>query len=165
IMTGAEIENSATFMKRLELKADEGKLTVPAGTVFVDGSVNVYPEDDDCGVPLEVTVSGTQITLPDGSDEGNFIVYGIVNVDSKVKKMSIKSTTFPKAVVMYGETINKGEDDTVYPYKLIVYKASPQPNFTFRFANNGDPVTLTLNFDMLVDENNNMMDLILLEEE
>ncbi|MPL95081.1 hypothetical protein SDC9_41244 [bioreactor metagenome] len=164
IMTGAAIETTAKFIKRLELTASEGALTIPVGTTFAENTINVYAADDDCGTPLEVTVSGQTITLPESST-GDFIVYGIENITSGVKKMSIKSTTFPKAVTIYGETVMKGTDDALYPYKLIAYKATPQQNFSLGLSSSGDPTTLTITFDLLADGDNNLMDMILLEDE
>lgn len=165
LMTGAEIEDVAKFIKRLVLDAAGGELTIPAGVTFVEGSLSVYPEDDDCGTPLQVTVDENTITLPEDNKEGKFVVYGIEEINAGVKKMSVKSTTFPKPVKMYGETIMVGEDGKAYPYKMIVYKASPQQTFNFGFSNSGDPVTLTLTFELLADQNNDMLDIILIEED
>lgn len=164
IMTGAAIESTAKFIKRLELAATNEKLTIPNGTTFANGTINVYAANDDMGTALNVTVSGQEITLPVGST-GDFIVYGIESIESGVKKLSIKSTTFPKDVTIYGETIMKGEDGTIYPYKMIIYKASPQTNFSLGLSSSGDPTTLTLTFDIMADGDDNMMDMILLDEE
>lgn len=162
LMTGAEIANTAKWLKRLELTAVDGALTIPEGIVLADGSLTVYKAGDDMGEPVEAVLSGQTIEL-DGA-EGGYIVYGIQNIDGGVKKMSITSKTFPKAVTIYGETIMKAEDDTTYPYRLIVYKASPQQQFNFSFSNNGDPVTLELTFDILSDQDGNMVDMLLMEE-
>lgn len=167
IATGAQIEKSAQFLKRLELKADSGSITVPGGTKLSDvaGALTVYKAEDDMGTPLEASLSGTTITLS-GSDStytGDCVVYGMENLDTGIKKMSIKSTTFPKAVTIYGETLMKGEDGVDYPYKLIAYKATPHQNITFGFSNTGDPATVTITFDLLADKNDNIMDMILIE--
>lgn len=164
MMTGAEVETSAKFIKRLELKATESKLTIPEGVSLAAGSLNVYAAADDCGTPLEVTVAENIITLPTGHTTGDYVVYGIESIASGVKKMSVKSTTFPKAVTIYGETLMKGEDGITYPYKMIVYKAAPEQTFSFGFSNSGDPAELTLNFELLADQDDNMLDMLLLEE-
>lgn len=169
ICTGAEIETAAKFLKRMELKADNGSITVPGNTTLSEapGALTVYKADDDMGTPLEASISGKTITLSgDASTHtGDCIVYAMENLETGVKKMSIKATTFPKAVTIYGETLMKGEDGVDYPYKMIAYKASPQQTFSFGFSNSGDPVTLTLNFDLLADKDDNIMDMILIEEQ
>lgn len=165
IATGASIETTANFIKRLELTSTSKAITVPEGTTFIDGSVNVYHADDDCGTPVEATYSGSTITLTDGeAEDGDYIVYGVEQLSTGVEKMSIKSTTLPKNVTIYGETLVRAENGQDYPYRMVVYNASPQQTFNFGFANNGDPATITLTFDLLADEDDNIIDLILIDE-
>lgn len=164
IMTGAAIETTAKFIKRLELTAAEDALTIPTGTSLIESTVEVFAADDDMGTPIDVTVSGQTITLP-SSSTGDFIVYGIENIDTGVKKLSIKSTTFPKAVTIYGSTVMKGTDDVLYPYKIVAYKATPQQNFSLGLSSSGDPTTITMTFDLLADADNNILDMILMDEE
>ena len=167
IATGAEVSNEAKFIKRLELTAETGSITIPGGTTLVEGSITVYKADDDMGTPVEATLSGSTITLSGENESSNdaFIVYGIEHITSGVKKLSIKAKTFPKDVTIYGETLMRGEDGVDYAYKLVVYKASPQQNLTFGFSNNGDPVTITITFDLLADRDDNLMDMILIDDE
>jgi hypothetical protein len=164
IMSGAAIEKTAKFIKRMELTAAEETLTIPEGVSLIKSTINVYADDDDMGTPIEVTVSGQSITLPESST-GDFIVYGIEEIAAGVQKLSIKSTTFPKAVTIYGSTVMKGTDEVQYPYKLIAYKASPQQNFSLGFSSSGDPTTITLTFDLLADDDDNILDMLLLDEE
>lgn len=167
IATGAEVSNEAKFIKRMELAATTGSITVPAETTLVEGSITVYKINDDMGTPVEATLSGSTITLggEDESSSETFIVYGLENITSGVKKLSIKAKTFPKDVTIYGETLMRGEDGVDYAYKLVVYKASPQQNLTFGFNNNGDPMSVTITFDILADKDDNLMDMILIEDE
>ena len=164
ICTGTEIEKTAKFIKRLVLEATAGSITVPPEINLMANSINVYAEDDDLGTPVEASLSDHTITLT-GKETGTYVVYGIEEMTSGVKKMSIKSTTFPKAVTIYGETLMKGEDGVDYPYKLVVYKATPQQSLSFGFSNNGDPATMTVTFDLLADQDDNIMDMILIEDE
>lgn len=164
ICTGAEIEKTAKFIKRLVLEATTGSIAVPPEINLMANSINVYAENDDLGTPIEASLSDHTITLT-GDESGTYVVYGIEELTSGVKKMSIKSTTFPKAVTIYGETLMKGEDGINYPYKLVVYKATPQQSLSFGFSNNGDPATMTVTFDLLADQNDNIMDMILIEDE
>lgn len=164
ICTGAEIEKTAKFIKRLVLEATTGSITVPPEVNLMPNSINVYAENDDLGTPIEASLSDHTITLT-GEETGTYIVYGIEELTTGVKKMSIKSTTFPKAVTIYGETLMKGEDGIDYPYKLVVYKATPQQSLSFGFSNNGDPATMTVTFDLLADADDNIMDMILIDDE
>ena len=163
--TGAESSTSAKFIKRMELTAASGSMTIDSGVqLAANAPITVYAADDDMGTPVDATVEGQTITLTDGED-GDYIVYAIESITTGVRNLSIKSTTFPKAVTIYGETLMRGEDGVDYPYKMIVYKASPQQTFSFGFSNNGDPVSLTLTFDLLADKDDNMLDMILIEDE
>ena len=164
MMTGAESSTSAKFIKRMELTAASGSMTIDSGVQLANAPITVYAADDDMGTPVDATVKGQTITLTDGED-GDYIVYAIESITTGVRNLSIKSTTFPKAVTIYGETLMRGEDGVDYPYKMIVYKASPQQTFSFAFSNNGDPVSLTLTFDLLADQDDNMLDMILIEDE
>lgn len=114
---------------------------------------------------MDLSLAGKEITLTDTLEEGTGVVvfYGVTRQD--VYNINIKSTSFPKAFAVYGDTYMKTEDDNILPYRLTVYKAVPQPNMTLSFANNGDPGTVTLTLDLMEDKNHNMVDLSLLPEE
>ena len=59
----------------------------------------------------------------------------------------------------------KTTDDDILPYRFTAYKAVPQANMTLSFANNGDPGTITITCDLMVDDDSNMLDLTLLPDE
>lgn len=169
LITGAAIESNATFVKREVLTgaASTGALTTTLTPVA--GSVFVFADGDDCGEALGVTVSGKNITNASGSSglvAGNkYIVYYNTEYTEKVQRLNLTSTTFPKDVKIYGETYMKTEDGELLPYKLLIYKASPQANITLDNSNEGDPTSLTIVFDVTADGDNNMMDLIMFEDE
>lgn len=169
LLTGATIETDATIIKREVLTgaASTGALTLSATPVT--GTVFVFAENDDCGTALNVTVTGTAVTNASGSTDlvaGNkYIAYYQTNVTSDVKRLNVTSTTFPKDVQIFGDTLMKTEDGELWPYKLLIYKASPQANITIDNSNEGDPATLTIVFDVTVDGDNNMMDLIMIEDD
>ena len=166
IVTGADKSTTANFIKRMVLDAESGSITVTPETTLVEGSITVYKDGDDFGTPVEATLSGSTITLggDDTSYSGKCIVYGMETLSKGVSRLSIKAGTYPKDVIIYGETLMRGENGVDYPYKLVVYKASPQDSLTFGFSNNGDPTTVTFNFDLLADEDDNLLDLILIDE-
>lgn len=162
LVTGAEIENTAKFLKREVLTAGaSGALTLSDTAV---GNVSVFKADDDCGTALEATGSGTAYTASGLSQGDKAIVYYITSVSSGVKKLNIKSSTFPKAFTVYGETTYKTEDDELLAMKLIAYKCAPQSNLSLAFSNTGDPSTLTITCDLMEDEEHNVLDLIQIEE-
>lgn len=167
MITGAAAETSADIVKREVVKCTEaGK--VSASKVPVAGTLNVFPVDDDCGTEIVGTLSGSDFTATTASDiavDSEYVLYYQTATTEGVKKLSIKSTTFPRAVRIVADTYNKTEDDEILPYQLVVYKAQPQANITLSNSNTGDPVTLTVTCDLMADKDNNMLDLILMDEE
>ena len=169
LMSGGTSSNTASYIKRIETKVGStSKITLEETNTIDAGSVCVYKADDtELKTELKSTVSGKDITLTDSDSvtEGTPVVvfYGVTRQD--VYNINIKSTSFPKAFAVYGDTYMKTEDDDILPYRLTVYKAVPQPNMTLSFANNGDPGTVTITLDLMEDKNHNMVDLTLLPEE
>lgn len=163
LLTGAEIENTAKFLKReVVTVGTSGAITL--STQAVDNNVSVFKADDDCGTPIEVTGSGSSFSASSLSQGDKAIVYYIASVSTGVKKLNIKSTTFPKAFTVYGETTYKTEDDELLAMKLIAYKCAPQSNLSLAYSNTGDPATLTITCDLMADDENNILDLIQIEE-
>ena len=111
------------------------------------------------------TVSGQDITLKDSKVEGTEVVVFYLATRSDVYNLSIKSTSFPKAFTVYGDTYMKTTDEDVLPYLFKAYKVVPQANMSLSFASSGDPGTVTLTCDMMVDDDGNMLDLTLLPDE
>lgn len=164
LMTGAAIENAAQFLKREELVAATGGVLTVTGTP-VAGTVNVFAADDDCGTALDAQLSEKTVTVESATKGQTYVVYYQEEMDSGVQKINIKSTTFPKAFIAYGETFSKTEDDEIIPYKMVAYKCVPQSNISLSFASSGDPATLTVTCDLLPDEDDNLLDLILIDDE
>lgn len=163
IMTGAGIDSAANIVKREVVTCSTaGSLTLSAAAVA--GTLNVFAEADDCGTALTATVSGTAVTCSSAAANSKYICYYQTAVSTGVKKLSIKSTVFPKAIRVVADTFEKTEADEILPYQMVVYKAQPQTNITLSNSNSGDPVTLTVTCDLMADVNNNMIDLILQDE-
>ena len=105
LITGASLETAAKFLKREVVKCGTaGKLTV-SGTPVV-GTVNVFKADDDCGTELTATAtaSSKEITVTDATANDSYIVYYMTELTEKVRKINIKSTTFPRGFTVYGDT-------------------------------------------------------------
>lgn len=161
LITGGEVTKTAKFVAREELIVASGKVTL--GATPVVGTVVAYSDGDDCGAELTCTVEGTSATLTGVEDGDKVIVYYMKEITEGVQRISIKSTSFPKNFIVYGDTVMKTEDDEVLPYKLIAYKVAPQSNLTLSFSNTGDPGSLSIQADLLADGDDNILDLVLIE--
>lgn len=166
MITGGEVSKTAKIMTREELTVTGSGATVTLSGTPVAGSVVIYKADDDCGTPLAITGDSTTITLTQALTDGDKVIaYYIKELSSKVETINIKSTSFPKNFIVYGDTIMKTEDDEVLPMKMTIYKCAPQSNISLGFSNNGDPATITITADLMSDSDNNMLDLTLIEED
>lgn len=166
LITGGEISNTAKFVVRKEFAVGTNGTDVELKETPVAGSVVVYKADDDCGTEIANTVEDKKITLTPTLTEGDkVVVYYMKEMSEKVQRINIKATSFPKNFIVYGDTIMKTEDDEVLPMKLTCYKCAPQSNMSISFSNNGDPSSLSITCDLLVDQDDNMLDLALIEEE
>lgn len=163
MLTGGQSIEAAKYYVREELTVSEGAVTL--SDTPESGSIVAYAADDDCGTALETTGSGTTVTMPTGYSQTKVIVYYMKTMGTNAKALRIKGTDFPKDFIAYGDTIMKTEDGDILPYRLTYYKLHPQPNMSLAFANNGDPGTITITCDLLVDGDGNMVDLILEAED
>lgn len=164
LITGGDILKTAKFVVRKELITEDGTaVTLPDTPVA--GTVSVYAADDDCGTELACTVSGAAVTLTAALNAGDkVIVYYMKELTDKAARISIKSTSFPKAFTVYGDTVMKTENDELLPYRLTAYKCAPQSSMSLSFSNSGDPGTVTITCDLMADRDDNILDLILEEE-
>lgn len=165
LITGGEVSRSAKFVARMETSVDESGTVITLTDTPVADSVVVYKADDDCGTELECTVTDNVITLTSVlNSKDAVIVYYMKEVSEGVQRINIKSTSFPKNFIVYGDTVMKTEDDEALPLKLTAYKCAPQSNMSLSFSNNGDPGSLTITADLMADQDNNILDLTLIEE-
>ena len=165
LITGGEVSKSAKFVTRVESVVNEDGTEITLADTPVAGTVVVYADGDDCSTELVCTVADKTITLTTALTGGSkVIVYYMKEVTEGVQRINIKSTSFPKNFIVYGDTIMKTEDDEVLPYRLIAAKCAPQSNMSLSFSNNGDPGSITITCDLLADQDDNILDLILIEE-
>lgn len=127
----------------------------------------VFKADDDCGAALEGALAEKVFTISSTPKpaEGDKVVVYYMKTSDKAQTINIKATSFPKDFIVYGDTVMKGEDGSVKPYRMTVYKAHPQSTMSLAFSNNGDPGTVTITCDLLADEDGNLIDMILEDEE
>lgn len=165
LVTGGELTKTAKFVARKELTIGSNGTEITLEKSPIKGTIVVYKADDDCGTELSCSVEDKKITLTSALTEGDkVIVYYMENLTENVQRINIKSTSFPKNFIVYGDTIMKTEDDEVLPLKLTAYKCAPQSNMSLSFSNNGDPSSLTITADLLADGDDNILDLVLIEE-
>lgn len=165
LITGGEISNSAKFVTRVETEVDDAGTAITLADTPIANSVMVYSADDDCGTELQCTVADNTITLATALSGGDkVIVYYMKEVTTGVQRVNIKSTSFPKNFIVYGDTVMKTEDNEILPYKLTAYKVAPQSNMSLSFSNSGDPGTVTITCDLMADSDDNILDLVLIEE-
>lgn len=162
MMTGSNIETSAKFLKREEIvAASAGTLTLSEAAV--SDTLTLFAANDDMGEAIEASVSGTEVTATGVASGEKYVAYYIVEASSGILKLSIKSTTFPRAFTVYGDTFYKTEGDEIVPYRLVGYKCVPQSTFDLSFSNTGDPGSITITCDLMADSDDNILDLILQE--
>ena len=160
MITGGDVKQDAKYVKREVLTVASGKVTL-TDTPAAGTKVTVYAADDDCGTPLTSTAADKVVTITGETGGNQVIVYYIKEVKADVQRINIKSTSFPNAFTVYGDTYMKTEEDDILPYRMIAYKCVPQSTMSLSFSNNADPATITITCDLLADEQDNILDLIL----
>ena len=164
LATGADIETSASFIKKETATTTTESPTITlTGTPATGSTVNVF-QTGTLTTVVPATISGQTVTLTTPTP-GTYDVYYIEAISTNVKKLTVKSTTFPKTFTVYGDTVDVSESGEVLPYKMIYHKCVPQPGITMSFSNSGDPGTLTVTADLLADSNNDIVSMILIEED
>lgn len=166
MITGGRKSQDAKYTKREEHVVEGGKITLDSAPA--EGSVsNFYLEKDDCVSDSELTgvIAGKDVTFTDVPDGSVVVAYYTKVVSDKVERINIKSTSFPKAFIVEGETYMKTEDDDILPARMIAYKCVPQSQMSLAFANNGEPGAITITCDLMADKDDNMLDLIIEEAE
>lgn len=136
--------------------------TIQAGTVFV------YPADsysDESAVIAGTFSSGT-FTATTASDIalGSTYKVGWIATKSGVKRIPFNNKFTSKEYYVTMDTLNKDEDGVLTPFKIIAYKAKPQRNFDLSFSSEGEPASITLNFDLLEDKDGNVADMVEITE-
>ena len=146
MLSGNDLGTEANFLKREKVTAaDTTKLTLTdaaAGTY-----VQVFKADDDLGTELTATVADKEVTVTVESGV-EYVVYYYKKA-AKPQVIHLDSKHFPKA-----------ENDEIVEAHPIWYKAAPQAAFELSWQNTGDPVSLTMTFDVMADADGNIYDMI-----
>lgn len=157
MLSGNELAKVANVLKREKIKATADGLEVSATP---EGSTaQVYKADDDCGTEITGTVNDKKITGAGITDGEDYVVYYFTKIENaQVVKFDTKH--FPKAFHIEGSTPFKTEDDEIIESRHIWYKAAPQGSFELSWQNEGDPASITLNFDIMADDNDQVYDMV-----
>ena len=62
------------------------------------------------------------------------------------------------------ETLDKDVEGNLVPFIMNVYKATIQRSIDLSFSSEGDPATISLTFDVLQDDDGNVLDFIEITE-
>lgn len=157
MLSGNDLGTEANFLKREKITAtDTAKLTLTdsaAGTY-----VQVFKADDDLGTELTATVADKEVTVTVESGV-EYVVYYYKKA-AKPQVIHLDSKHFPKAYRVEGSVPYKTENDEIVEAHPIWYKAAPQAAFELSWQNTGDPVSLTMTFDVMADADGNIYDMI-----
>lgn len=173
LMSDGVIETAAQYPEKIVVKATEdGSITLPElkNKKIVAGTVFVFAKDDFGGEMIEGNYEDgskkfTATSTEKIKAETEYEVGYIVAKESGVQKISFNDKKLPKAYYITMDTVEKDEDEVLTPYKIILYKAQPQRNFELSQSSEGDPVSITLTFDLLVAKDGNFVDMVEITDE
>lgn len=151
--TFVSLDESTNKVFYLDKQPKTGTIVVHKNGVAVEATFTIAGSATDAG-KWKVTVVSTALS------DGDEIVAFYTNTAATSERIAVKADTFPKAVIIYADTWDKSPDDSIISQKMIVYKAVAQPNFSLSNQNTGDPVSLTMTFDLMEDANHDILDLI-----
>ena len=157
MLSGNDLGKEANFLKREKVKAT-GTTELTISEAAAGTYVQVFKADDDLGEEITATVSGTTVTatVENGSE---YIVYYYKKA-SNPQVIHLDSTHFPKAYRVEGSVPYKTENDEIVEAHPVWYKAAPQASFELSWQNTGDPVSLTMTFDVMADADGNVYAMI-----
>lgn len=142
-------------------------LTLPSGGTVQTGTVFVYAADDFGGTAIAGTYSAGVFTATNTSEIAvgtSYMVGYIVTRISGVKKISFNNKKLPKDYFITMKTVEKDEDGLLTPFLMTAYKATIQRSFELSFSSEGDPASVTLNFDLLEDKDGNILDFVEIDD-
>ena len=160
------IEKSAVIKKREVVQGSTGGKVTLTGTPK-DGTVFVCKKGEWGKEAIDGSFSGTDFTATTTSEIVNGEYYEVGYLEEKssgVNKITINNSKLPKDVTISMETLDKDEEGNLVPFVMNIYKASIQRSIELSFSSEGDPGSVTLTYDILQDNNGNVMDFIEITE-
>lgn len=160
------VDNAAAYAEHKTIKCTEaGKITIPEitnGTIQA-GTVFVFAKDEfGVGDGITGTFASGAFTATEASDIAVDTEYEVGYVVNRtgVKKVSFNNKRIPKDYSATMSTLDKDEDGVLTPFKIVVYKMSPQRNFEISFSSEGDPASVTLTFDVMETKHGDFIDMV-----
>lgn len=171
LFSDGAVDGSAVYAETKTIKATtagtlsitpEGSGTIQAGTVFV---YPVASYGDDTAVIAGTFASGTftATTASNIAVGSEYKVAYMVSRSANVTKVAFNNKKLPKDYFITMSTLDKTEDGTYSPFLITTYKATIQRNFELSFSSEGDPASITINFDLCEDADGNVLDITELE--
>lgn len=156
------IESSATFAVHKTVTCETaGEIAIETGAVA--GTVFVYAAGEYGNTPIEGTYASDKFTATIASEiavGSEYEVGYLVTKETGIQKVSFNNKKTPKDCFITYSTVDKDEEGTLTPFIVTAYKASIQRTFELSFSSEGDPVTVTLNFNLAEDKDGNVLDII-----
>lgn len=166
LLSDGVIDTTAVVAERKRVKCTvAGSLTLT--DTPVPNTVFVFAKGDIGGTPIKGTFTTgtfTATTPGDIAKDSEYEVTYLVSKVSGVKKVSFNNKKAPKDFYITQETIDKDEQGNLIPIKIIAYKATPQRSLNLSFSSTGDPASITMTFDLLEDEQGNVIDIVEITE-
>ena len=149
--------------------AGELTLAIPETGTIEAGTVFAYPEDDfgNDAAMIEGTFADGKFTATSAEKiaVGSKYIVGYVINRTGVRKVAFSNKKMPKDYFITMSTLDKDENGIMTPFRIVVYKATPQRNFELSFNSEGEPVSVNCVLDILEDKDGNMLDFIELTED
>lgn len=144
-------------------------IAVTGGTI-VDGTVFVFPagdygDEDKLIAGTYATNTFTATTAADIEADEEYEVAFVVTRTSGVKRVAFNNKKMPRDYFITMSTLDKDEEGTLTPFLMTAYKAYIQRTFELSFSSDGDPATVTMNFDLMEDKDGNFFDMTEITEE
>lgn len=171
LMSDGVIDHEAIYSQVSTVKCEtEGELalTVKNGTIQA-GTVFAYPADSfgEEEALLEGTFADGKFTATTAAniEVGKEYKVGYVVNRTGVKKISFNNKRLPRDYFITMDTVDKDENDMLVPFKIVCHKAAVQRSFEMSFSSEGDPATITMNFDLLESKDGEFVDFVEIEED
>ena len=160
------IEKSGIIKKREVIKGSAGGKRTLTGTPK-DGTVFACKKGEWGKEVIDGSFSGTDFSATSSGDivMGEYYEVGYLEAkNSGVNKITINNSKLPKDVTISMETLDKDVEGNLVPFVINVYKATVQRSIELSFSSEGDPGSVTLTYDVMQDDNGNVMDFIEITE-
>ena len=166
LFSDGTIEKSGIIKKREVVKGSTGNKLTLTGTPK-DGTVFVCKKGEWGKEVIHGNFAGSDFTATSPGDIVQDEYYEVGYLEEKasgINKITINNSKLPKDVTISMETLDKDVEGNLVPFVINVYKATVQRSIELSFSSEGDPGSVTLTYDVMQDDNGNVMDFIEITE-